>query len=106
MSAPPASRCTPTSASGCRPGPSRSSSTASAGRPPTRAAPTICAPTSGRASPAAASSAAADRGPARQPDVRRDGEQVPFDIQRVFYLYDVPGGEVRGGHAHQQLEQL
>jgi dTDP-4-dehydrorhamnose 3,5-epimerase-like enzyme len=32
--------------------------------------------------------------------------QVPFDIQRVYYLYDVPGGEVRGGHAHQQLEQL
>jgi hypothetical protein len=31
---------------------------------------------------------------------------VPFDIQRVFYLYDVPGGESRGGHAHRQLEQL
>jgi hypothetical protein len=31
---------------------------------------------------------------------------VPFDIQRVFYLYDVPGGEARGGHAHRELEQL
>ena len=28
------------------------------------------------------------------------GSDVPFDIQRVFYLYDVPGGEARGGHAH------
>ena len=32
--------------------------------------------------------------------------QVPFDIRRVYYLYDVPGGEVRGGHAHRQLEQF
>jgi hypothetical protein len=32
--------------------------------------------------------------------------QVPFDIARVFYLYDVPGGEARGAHAHRQLEQL
>ncbi|SDN43422.1 FdtA/QdtA family cupin domain-containing protein [Geodermatophilus sp. DSM 45219] len=31
---------------------------------------------------------------------------VPFDIARVYYLYDVPGGESRGGHAHRQLEQL
>jgi hypothetical protein len=31
---------------------------------------------------------------------------IPFDIQRVFYLYDVPGGEDRGGHAHRKLEQL
>lgn len=31
---------------------------------------------------------------------------VPFDIARVYYLYDVPGGETRGGHAHRQLEQL
>jgi len=31
---------------------------------------------------------------------------VPFDIQRVYYLYDVPGGAERGGHAHKQLEQL
>lgn len=31
---------------------------------------------------------------------------VPFDIKRVYYLYDVPGGEGRGGHAHVELEQL
>ena len=33
-------------------------------------------------------------------------DHVPFDIQRVYYLYDVPGGESRGGHAHRGLEQL
>lgn len=32
--------------------------------------------------------------------------QVPFDIQRVYYLYDVPGGAQRGGHAHKGLHQL
>lgn len=32
--------------------------------------------------------------------------QVPFDIARVYYLYDVPGGESRGGHAHRELQQL
>ena len=31
---------------------------------------------------------------------------VPFDIRRVYYLYDVPGGETRGGHAHRNLEQF
>jgi hypothetical protein len=31
---------------------------------------------------------------------------VPFDIRRVYYLYDVPGGESRGGHAHRALEQF
>lgn len=31
---------------------------------------------------------------------------VPFEIKRVYYLYDVPGGETRGGHAHRELEQL
>lgn len=31
---------------------------------------------------------------------------VPFDIERVYYLYDVPGGAERGGHAHKELEQL
>jgi len=31
---------------------------------------------------------------------------VPFQIQRVYYLYDVPGGSDRGGHAHRELEQL
>lgn len=31
---------------------------------------------------------------------------VPFDIRRVYYLYDVPGGAERGGHAHKELQQL
>ena len=32
--------------------------------------------------------------------------QIPFAIERVYYLYDVPGGSERGGHAHKQLQQL
>lgn len=31
---------------------------------------------------------------------------VPFDFHRVYYLYDVPGGSERGGHAHKALHQL
>lgn len=31
---------------------------------------------------------------------------IPFDIRRVYYLYDVPGGSERGGHAHKSLHQL
>ena len=31
---------------------------------------------------------------------------IPFAIQRVYYLYDVPGGSARGGHAHKALHQL
>lgn len=31
---------------------------------------------------------------------------VPFSIERVYYLYDVPGGADRGGHAHKELQQL
>ena len=31
---------------------------------------------------------------------------IPFSIQRVYYLYDVPGGSERGGHAHKALHQL
>lgn len=38
--------------------------------------------------------------------VVEDNENVPFDIKRVYYLYDVPGGESRGGHAHKNLWQL
>ncbi len=34
------------------------------------------------------------------------GRHVPFEIKRVYYLYDVPGGETRGGHAHRNLQQL
>lgn len=33
-------------------------------------------------------------------------EHIPFDIRRVYYLYDVPGGAKRGGHAHKELQQL
>ncbi len=33
-------------------------------------------------------------------------QHVPFDIARVYYLYDVPGGAERGGHAHKDLQQL
>lgn len=31
---------------------------------------------------------------------------APFDIERVYYLYDVPGGADRGGHAHKDLQQF
>ena len=31
---------------------------------------------------------------------------IPFQIQRVYYLYDVPGGETRAGHAHKALHQV
>ena len=31
---------------------------------------------------------------------------VPVEVRRVYYLYDVPGGEARGGHAHKELRQL
>lgn len=38
--------------------------------------------------------------------VVENGVDVPFDIKRVYYLYDIPGGETRGGHAHYGLKQL
>ena len=38
--------------------------------------------------------------------VVQNGETLPFDVKRVYYLYDVPGGESRGSHAHRELEQL
>ena len=34
------------------------------------------------------------------------GETIPFDIRRVYYLYDIVGGASRGGHAHKELQQL
>ena len=50
------------------------------------------------------------------PSVRSEGlgelsfieaeRHVPFEIRRVYYLYDVPAGGLRGGHAHLQLQQL
>jgi hypothetical protein len=33
-------------------------------------------------------------------------EQVPFEIMRVFWIYDVPGGEIRGGHAYKSQEEV
>lgn len=33
-------------------------------------------------------------------------ENIPFDVKRIYYLYDIPGGGKRGGHAHKQLYQL
>lgn len=38
--------------------------------------------------------------------VVENGKTLPFDVKRVYYLYDVPGGESRGSHAHRNLEQL
>jgi hypothetical protein len=33
-------------------------------------------------------------------------KSVPFEVRRIYYLYDIPGGESRGGHAHKELYQL
>ena len=38
--------------------------------------------------------------------VAQGGEQVPFDIARVYWVYDVPAGESRGGHAHKECREL
>lgn len=38
--------------------------------------------------------------------VVENGVTVPFDVKRIYYLYDVPGGESRGAHAHKNLSQL
>lgn len=38
--------------------------------------------------------------------VVENGTTLPFDVRRVYYLYDIPGGEDRGAHAHRELEQL
>lgn len=38
--------------------------------------------------------------------VVENGETVPFDVKRIYYLYDVPGGAERGAHAHKGLYQL
>jgi hypothetical protein len=38
--------------------------------------------------------------------VVENGTTVPFDVKRVYYLYDVPGGESRAGHAHIELQQM
>ncbi|MGV8947015.1 MAG: sugar 3,4-ketoisomerase [Lutibacter sp.] len=38
--------------------------------------------------------------------VVENGKNIPFDVKRIYYLYDIPGGEARGGHAHYELEQF
>ena len=38
--------------------------------------------------------------------VTERGRDVPFDIRRAYWIYDVPSGESRGGHAHKELRQL
>ena len=38
--------------------------------------------------------------------VVENNKTIPFDVKRTYYLYDVPGGESRGGHAHKELSQL
>lgn len=38
--------------------------------------------------------------------VVENGNTLPFDVKRIYYLYDIPGGESRGSHAHRELEQL
>jgi hypothetical protein len=44
--------------------------------------------------------------PAGNITIIQNGGREPFDIKRVYYLYDVPGGSERGGHAHKALHQL
>lgn len=38
--------------------------------------------------------------------VVENNQDIPFEVRRAYYLYDVPGGESRGGHAHKELSQL
>lgn len=38
--------------------------------------------------------------------VVENNNTVPFEVKRTYYLYDIPGGESRGGHAHRKLQQL
>jgi dTDP-4-dehydrorhamnose 3,5-epimerase-like enzyme len=36
----------------------------------------------------------------------QNGIDLPFNIKRIYYLYDIPGGESRGAHGHKKMEQL
>lgn len=38
--------------------------------------------------------------------VVENAKTIPFKVKRVYYLYDIPGGESRGGHAHIELQQF
>lgn len=35
-----------------------------------------------------------------------NNQEIPFEVKRVFYLYDIPGGESRGAHAHKECHQF
>jgi hypothetical protein len=37
--------------------------------------------------------------------IAENGKNIPFDVKRIYYLYDIPNGEARGGHGHYELEQ-
>ena len=45
-------------------------------------------------------------GPRGNLTVAEQIDNVPFEIKRVYWVYDVPAGESRGGHAHKRLKQL
>jgi dTDP-4-dehydrorhamnose 3,5-epimerase-like enzyme len=49
-----------------------------------------------------------DRHPADEGNLSivQNNRDIPFAVKRIYYLYDVPGGESRGGHAHRELRQL
>ncbi|NCP46419.1 MAG: WxcM-like domain-containing protein, partial [Flavobacteriales bacterium] len=36
----------------------------------------------------------------------QNNRELPFDVKRIFYLYDIPGGESRGAHAHKNCHQF
>ena len=36
----------------------------------------------------------------------QNNDHIPFEIKRVFWTYDIPGGEIRGGHAYKKQEEL
>lgn len=44
--------------------------------------------------------------PAGNITIVQNNKDLPFNVKRVYYLYDVPGGSERGGHAHKGLYQL
>jgi len=44
--------------------------------------------------------------PAGNITVVHNSVEIPFDVQRIFYLYDVAGGESRGAHAHKECHQF
>ncbi|NLA47905.1 MAG: WxcM-like domain-containing protein [Bacteroidales bacterium] len=44
--------------------------------------------------------------PAGNITIIQNGDFLPFDVRRVFYIYDIPSGSDRGGHAHKDLHQL